>query len=150
MSKVILTKTKNSQESINDSISKILDKLDLPKNVDNLMIKPNLCYYWKYSTGYTTDPKVVSGIIDKTRSLYGSDVNIKIAEADATAMRVNHAFTMLDYRKLAKNKDVALINLSEGKTEKRKITINNKKTLQLLKTTPGMKVAPVFCQIYQQ
>jgi uncharacterized protein (DUF362 family) len=77
-----------------------------------VVIKPNLCYYWDSCSGYTTDPKVVAGIIDCVREQYGKDVDIKVAEADATAMRTKYAFPILGYTKLAEEKNVALFNLS--------------------------------------
>ena len=127
MNNVVLYRTSGSQESINQTLSEIFTKLEVPDVAERVVIKPNLCYYWKASTGYTTDPRIVAGIIDVLRSKYGQDITINIAEADATGMRVKHAYTMLDYRKLAEEKNVNLVNLSEGDSEKKEATINGKK-----------------------
>lgn len=122
---VSLIKVKNMNKDIKQSISKALDLINfrLDQNISSIIIKPNLCYYWKASTGYTTDPRVVGGIVDYLREVYG-DVTIKIAESDASAMRIKYAFKALDYEKLSANKNVDLFNLSEDKLEKKEVLIN--------------------------
>jgi len=96
-------------------------------SVNSVAIKPNLCYYWNAATGYTTDPIVVSGIIDYLRENFGSDVNIKIVEADASAMQTKYAFPILGYTKLAKEKKVELLDLSEDAIEEREVEVNGRK-----------------------
>lgn len=96
--------------------------------IGSIIIKPNLCYYWHASTGYTTDPNVVESLIDYLRGKLGN-VAIKIVEADATAMRTKHAFEMLGYTELAKEKGVELFNLSTDRIIERKIVVNNKEIL---------------------
>jgi uncharacterized protein (DUF362 family) len=100
----------------------ILDSLHLigyqfSKNVENVVIKPNLCYYWDYSTGQTTDPKFVGALINLIRDQTHPNVNISIVEADASAMKCRHAFKMLGYEKMARLHDVSLVNLSEDKRD---------------------------------
>lgn len=125
---VALIRTKSSQDSIRDSVSKILDFIDYKnkKTVNSVAIKPNLCYYWKSSTGYTTDPRVVSGVIDIVCEKYGNDIPIRIVESDATAMRTKHAFTLLDYRDLAVEQNVELFNLSNDNIIKEKVEVNGR------------------------
>jgi uncharacterized protein (DUF362 family) len=96
-------------------------------SVNSVAIKPNLCYYWNAATGYTTDPIVVSSIIDYLRENFGSDVNIKIVEADASAMQTKYAFPILGYTKLAKEKKVELLDLSEDAIEEREVEVNGRK-----------------------
>jgi len=112
---VALVGTKDSVEDIRGSISKALDliefKLDRP--VESVAIKPNLCYYWDAATGYTTDPRVVAAVIDIVRERCGESVDIKVVEADASAMRTKYAFPILRYEKLAEEKGVDLFNLSD-------------------------------------
>ena len=107
-----LVKT-SSGENLKDSISQALDLIDFKPSgpLRSVVVKPNLCYYWDASTGYTTDPRVVAGIIDYVRERFG-DVDIKVAEADASAMRTKYAFPVLRYDKLAEEKNVELFNLS--------------------------------------
>jgi len=125
---VSLVRTNSSGDEIKNSISKALDlidfKLDVP--VKSVAIKANLCYYWNASTGYTTDPRVVAGIIDHVRERYGADTNIQVVEADATAMRTKHAFRVLGYEKLAKEKKVELFNLSNDTIVEKKVRVNQR------------------------
>jgi len=112
---VSLVRTQGSLESIKASISEALNLINfsLDGSIETVAIKPNLCYYWDAATGQTTDPQVISGVIDFVREKCGEDVDIKVVEADASAMRTKYAFTVLGYEKLAKEKDVQLFNLSE-------------------------------------
>lgn len=112
----------NLKDSIHESIKLI--GYDFDRKIDSVLIKPNMCYYWKASTGYTTDPNVVGAIIDIIRDNY-DDILIKIIESDASAMRVKHAFKALDYEKLCKDKNVEFVNLSEVEYESVEFSINN-------------------------
>ncbi|MGD8506059.1 MAG: DUF362 domain-containing protein [Candidatus Bathyarchaeota archaeon] len=124
---VSLVQTQNSRE-LKDSIAEALNLIGFkpPNNVKTVAIKVNLCYYWKASTGYTTDPLMVSNLIDYIRESYRNNVEIKVVEADATAMRTKYAFKILGYEKLAKEKKVELINLSEDVIEEKKIQVRDR------------------------
>lgn len=89
-----------------------LISFDFNKEFRKIAIKPNLCYYWKSSTGETTDPKVVEAIIDVFKTNCNTD-EIFIVESDATVMSTKYAFKMLDYENLARRKGAKLINLCE-------------------------------------
>lgn len=123
-----LVKSRSSVDGIKESISQALDLIDFkPKDlVKNVDIKVNLCYYWQAATGYTTDPRVVAGLIDCVRERCGNDVRIRVVEADASAMRTKHAFPMLGYEKLAKEKKVELFNLSNGEILQEKVNVNGR------------------------
>jgi len=126
---VALVRLPNSKDEIRDSVSKVLDIIDYKnKNpVNSVAIKPNLCYYWKADTGYTTDPRVVAGVIDNVREIYGKDIPIRVVESDATAMRTKYAFTILGYRQLADEKNVELFNLSKDKIVEKEVEVNGRK-----------------------
>lgn len=117
------------QDGIGEAVSRALDTLnyDFSNKPDLIVIKPNLCYYWDYSTGETTDPRVVSAIIDWVRVRIHKDVCILVAEADASAMRTKYAFRMLGYEKLGQEKDVKLVNLSEGEIVDREVFVSAEK-----------------------
>jgi len=123
---VSLVRAEGSEEGIRASIYKALELIDFKLNrpVRSVAIKPNLCYYWDASTGCTTDPRVVSGIIEWIREKTSVNTDIKVVESDATAMRTNLAFLMLGYEKLAEEKKVKLFNLSTDSTVDRKISVN--------------------------
>jgi uncharacterized protein (DUF362 family) len=113
---------------INKSIGEALDLLDLKPvgSVNCVDLKVNLCYYWPAATGNTTDARVVAGVIDWVRERHGSDINIRIVEADGTGMRTKYAFTMLGYEKLANEKKVELFNLSTDTIEEKKVSVNGR------------------------
>ena len=80
MSEVSLVKTSDGIMEYKKSIKTAIDKINFfgDEKIKNIVIKPNLCYYWDYSTGNTTDPQFVSAVIDCIRDLYKSDVKISI------------------------------------------------------------------------
>jgi len=125
---VSIVRTSEQAQEINSSITKSLDLIgfQLSKTVKSVVIKPNLCYYWDASTGYTTDPRIVSGIIDYVREKCGEDVEIKVAEADASAMRTKHVFPVLGYDKLAKEKKVELFNLCDDVLVDKTVHVNGR------------------------
>ena len=125
---VSLVRAQSSVEEIKNSISEALDLIDFQPNdpVKSVAIKPNLCYYWDAATGYTTDPRVVAGVIDCVRERYGVDLDIKVVEADASAMRTKYAFPVLGYEKLAEEKKVELFNLSNDGLEEKTVHVNHR------------------------
>jgi len=130
MSKLSVVKIKEfSIPEIELAVEKALDSIECDKiiNAKTILIKPNLCYYWDYSTGETTDPRVVSSIIDWVRKKGDKDIKIFVVEADASAMKTKYAFKMLGYDKLCMEKKVDLINLSEGDIIKEDAVVNGEK-----------------------
>lgn len=152
---VSLVRTDDARDEIVSCISEALDLINFRTNfsVRSVAIKPNLCYYWDAATGQTTDPRVVAGVIDFVRERYGMDVEIKIVEADATAMRTKYAFPMLGYEKMAKRKNVELFNLSKDKIVTKKVKVNQQELAfkipeSLLKANlfinvPKLKLMPI-------
>jgi len=140
--------------NIKEATYRALDLLNYKPsgNIKHVIIKPNLCYYWDYSTGETTDPRLVSSIIDYVREKWNEKAEIIIIESDASAMRVKHVFKMLGYEALAEEKSVGLINLSEEEKCEKEVTVKEHKfTLPLPKcifnsdfliNVPKLKVGP--------
>jgi len=108
-----------NEYGIRKAVYEVLDSLNYcpVKTPKNVSIKVNLCYYWHYSTGETTDPRVVSSVIDYIRERWNNKASIYIVESDATAVRMKHAFKMLGYEHLAAQKGVYLSNLSEDPSQ---------------------------------
>jgi uncharacterized protein (DUF362 family) len=143
-----------NEESIKDTVYRALDLINFkpPTNIKSVLIKPNLCYYWDYSTGETTDPRVVASIIDYIRERGNCKARIKIIESDASAMRAEHAFRMLGYEALAKEKSVELVNLSADEAYEKDVMVrrhNFTLTLshsifdcELFVNVPKLKVGP--------
>lgn len=138
MSLVSLVKiSKDSQFPMKQAISQSLGLIDysFDKNVKKVVIKPNLCYYWDCSTGQTTEPQFVAELIDLIRQQTSVDVDIAIVESDASAMRCKYAFRMLGFEKLAQEKNVRLVNLSEDVSDSVDVSCNgNNYNFQIPKT----------------
>jgi uncharacterized protein (DUF362 family) len=104
----------SKHDKLTDSVTEALELINFKfnKEPEKIAIKPNMCYYWKSTTGETTNPLLVETIIDILRTKF-SNPDISIVEADATAMTAKHAFRALGYEKLAAKKKVKLLNLLE-------------------------------------
>ena len=113
----------NVKNAIEDSLNLI--DYQFEKNIQKIVIKPNMCYYWDYSTGQTTDPKFVAATIKMLREKISPEVDISIIESDASAMKCKYAFKFLGYEKIAKQYDVNLVNLSEMEAEPVKVKVRN-------------------------
>jgi uncharacterized protein (DUF362 family) len=129
MSSVSFVKSSSaSLDSIKQGISQSLDLIDYQFNpaFQRVVIKPNMCYYLDCSTGETTDPKFVGAFIDLLREKINENLDISIVESDASAMKCKYAFRMLGYEKLAKEKNVQLLNLSEEESDDVSVGCNGK------------------------
>lgn len=106
-------------DSFQRAIERSLDliQFNFKRKPKKVAIKPNLCYYFDYSTGETTDPKFVSALINVLRKRLSSNLEIFVVESDASAMRCNYAFKILGYEKMAKKKGVKLVNLSKERNK---------------------------------
>ena len=120
---VKIEKEDEIRKGIQDSLDLIQCKL--PTNIRNVAIKPNMCYYWDYTTGQTTDPKFVAALIELIHDQISPDVNISIVESDASAVKCKYAFKFLGYEKIAKQYAVKLVNLSEVETEPVTLKVNS-------------------------
>jgi uncharacterized protein (DUF362 family) len=119
MSMVSFVKIRNgTTNSFKDAIKESLDLINysFPTGIQKVVIKPNMCYYWDYSTGQTTDPRFVAAVVDILREKT-SATDIAIVESDASAMKCKYAFRFLGYEKLFQDNAARLVNLSEEKSE---------------------------------
>jgi len=113
----------NVKNAIEDSLNLI--DYQFEKNIQEIVIKPNMCYYWDYSTGQTTDPKFVAATIEMLREKISPDLTISIVESDASAMKCKYVFRFLGYEKIANQYNVKLVNLSKVETEPVKVKVGN-------------------------
>lgn len=111
---------KDTIRSFKQAIASSLDLIeyDFPASVQNIVIKPNMCYYWDHTTGETTDPRFVAALAEVIRENVSSRTKISVVESDASAMKCKYAFQFLGYNKLAHDYDLNLVNLTadESKT----------------------------------
>ncbi len=117
MSLVSFVRTKNCEpEAVKQAIKESLDliKFDFGRKSKKIVIKPNMCYYYHPSTGEVTDPRFVGALIDVFRE--NTDASeFFVVESDASAMKCKNAFSMLGYNKMATEKKVNMVNLTEEK-----------------------------------
>ncbi|MEM3551916.1 MAG: DUF362 domain-containing protein [Candidatus Bathyarchaeia archaeon] len=118
-------KSRNT-DSIKEAVKEALRLIDYSLSKANkIVIKPNMCYYWDWSTGQTTDPVFVAALINMFREEISRDVEISIIESDASAMKCKYAFKYLGYERLAKDYGVNLVNLSEVEAEKASVRVGS-------------------------
>lgn len=142
------------QGGIADAVYRALNLLDYSPHTcpQTVAIKPNLRFYWDYSTGETTDPRVVAALIDYVRERWNPQARIAVVETDASSMRTRHAFPMLGYDHLAREKGVELVNLSEDEMLEQEVSVDSRaislplpRTLHevdLFISCPKLKVGP--------
>ncbi len=125
-----------SPDHVKEAIQNSLDLIEFGSSncLRKVVIKPNMCYYWDFSTGYTTDPKFVGAIVEVIRDISPTS-EISIVEADASAMKCRYAFKMLGYEKLAHEYSVNLVNLAEDKTENVQVSVGGHEFNLLLPNT---------------
>lgn len=142
-----LVKFDEQRFSLRQAIEKSLDLIDFQfnKNTRKIVIKPNLCYYWDYSTGETTDPRFVRELVDILRDYISSNVEISVVESDASAMKCKYAFRMLGYLEMTKEKKVGLVNLTNDKADKASVRVKGKTYEFLLPRT--IKEADIIVNI---
>ena len=127
MSLVSLVKVRKN--NFREAILRALTLIDyeFQRNIKNIVIKPNMCYYWDCSTGQTTDPRYIGALIDIIRQQTSPGTKISIVEADASAMKCKYAFKFLGYEKLAREYDVGLVNLSEEESDPMLVTVDGQR-----------------------
>jgi len=130
LSLVSFVKVQGQGSQVRQAIPNSLNLIEytFPKDIMSVVIKPNMCYYWDYSTGQTTDPKFVAALIDVIRDQVSPDVNVSIVESDASAMKCRYAFKMLGYEKMAqRHKNIRLVNLSEEDGERIEVIVGDER-----------------------
>ncbi len=127
VSLVSLVRSENAN-NLRQDIQRSLDliRFRLPRGVHKVAIKPNLCYYWDYSTGETTDPTFVSALIEVMQENLPPDAEFSIVESDASAMKCKYSFRMLGYDQMAAEKKARLVNLTNDETQTLKVQVKNK------------------------
>jgi len=129
MTLISFSKIKRSTvNSMKNSISEALELIhfSFEREIKNVVIKPNLCYYWDYSTGQTTDPRFVAALVTLIREKTSHDTCVSVVESDASAMKCKQVFRMLGYERLSQEYDFNLVNLSEETYDPVKETVLGK------------------------
>ena len=96
---------------------------NLERAFRKVTIKPNMCCYSDWSTGETTDPRIVAELIDFLRGSVTTDLQINVVESDASAMKLKYSSKILGYEKMCKEKAVPLVNLTDEHNEEAKAEV---------------------------
>jgi len=124
MSLVSLVKADSSsafKKAIERSLSLI--GFHFPEGLQRIAVKPNMCLFMDYSTGQTTDPKIVAALIDCIREKASRELDISIVESDTEARKFEHVSTFLGYKKMSQEERVALVNLSEDRSQEVEVKV---------------------------
>lgn len=90
------------------------------KRIENICIKINLCDYRAAESGATTDPYLLSCLIEILIKKF-NPLKIRVLENDATSVEAESLFTLLGFRPIAGKYGVELINASKDKWIKKSI-----------------------------
>jgi uncharacterized protein (DUF362 family) len=145
---VSIQKTRGfEQHDIKKTVYQALESLHFePVNIpEKVCVKVNLCYYWDYSTGMTTDRRVVSSTIDYIRERWNKEAEISLVESDASAVQMKYAFKMLGYQELAEEKSVRLCNLSEDSSHS--VTVSSGAHTYTFEVPETVSTSDVFISI---
>jgi len=77
---------------------------------DRVILKPNLCAYMKATSGGTTDPNLLLGIVEEVKKITN---DVMIAESDSLEKRASQAFSFCGYRDVLHGTGVKFVDLSK-------------------------------------
>lgn len=121
-----------------EPVFRALDLINYEKYLvcfDRVLIKVNFITTKTWDTGATTDPMVVEAIIRKIKKL---QVEIYVAESDATITNADRAFEATGMKKMCELNNVECLNLRHVK-DRVKIKIPNGETLKSI-TVPRIVI----------
>lgn len=108
----------------------VLGKLDLPRKVEHIVIKPNLCEYRRPETGAVSDPKMLASLLGALRKSYPKSI-ISIIENDATSVNADLIFKYLKLNELKENYSAEIVNIAHHKWLKKQIDGYIMKTIEV-------------------
>ncbi len=120
--------------NVKKAVQKATELIDarLSSELRTIVIKPDACYYWDYSTGQTTDPRFVAGLVGYLRDCVSSDSEIIVAESDTASRRCEDVLKFLGYGRLAAEKGLRLVNLGKEASEEVHVQVGDRKFSFLL------------------
>lgn len=149
MSLVSVAHVRKADDHLNlkEAIEKSFDLIGFrfSSDVQSIVVKPNMCCYSDYSTGITTDPKIIAALVDFLKESVSSDAQISIVESDASAMKFDYSTKILGYEKMSNEKSVELVNLTEDSAEEVRVQVANIFYTFLLPVT--IKSADLFINV---
>ena len=94
------------------NISWLLERSQIPKNLNNICIKPNLNDYRKWETASTCDPYILDALLKLLREQYPNS-KITILENDATGTNADNIFAFLGVDIVAKKYECKICNAAK-------------------------------------
>ncbi|RLG45861.1 MAG: hypothetical protein DRN81_00315 [Thermoproteota archaeon] len=94
------------------------------KKGDKVVIKINLCNFRDYTSGATTDPRVLGALVNHIKTVY-SPGELYVVESDATSMNADILFKWLGFEDMANEHGFKLVNLTKDAIDE--VTLNGRK-----------------------
>jgi len=114
--KVAISRDENPYVALRKALE-LIDAKNLISPEDKVLIKPNYVVAKHPSTGITTDPRIIDGIIDFLKDIGVNDITLGEGGADDT----DRAFDVVGARDIAKKHNIKLVNLNRDKIISQKI-----------------------------
>lgn len=111
---------KIKSNKLRESMEQLLQCIMLPRKVENIAIKINMCDFRLKETGATSDPLVVDGLLSALRKKYLNS-EIFLIENDATTALADVLFNYLGIIEIAKKHRAHTLNLSHDRWMKKEI-----------------------------
>ncbi|HDN01683.1 MAG TPA: DUF362 domain-containing protein [Candidatus Bathyarchaeota archaeon] len=105
--RVAIAKAKDPYEALNKAL-KLIEAEKLVNKEDKILIKPNYVVAKHPSTGVTTDPRVIDGLIMFLKNLGAS----RIVVGEGGAGDTERAFNVVGIREVTRKHNVELVNLN--------------------------------------
>ncbi len=94
-----------------------------PEGLQRIAVKPNMCLFMDYSTGQTTDPRIVAALIDCIREKASRELEISLVGSDTETRKFEHVSAYLGYKRVSREKRVELVNLSEDRSQEMEVKV---------------------------
>jgi uncharacterized protein (DUF362 family) len=94
-----------------DKISWLLERTNLPKNIDEICIKANLNDYRSWETGSTCDPYILDALLSTLRTRF-ADASLTLLENNNTSVNADNIFGYLGIDSVAKKYGCVCVNAS--------------------------------------
>jgi uncharacterized protein (DUF362 family) len=114
--KVAISRDENPYVALRKALE-LIDAKNLISPEDKVLIKPNYVVAKHPSTGITTDPRIIDGIIDFLKDIGVNDITLGEGGADDT----DRAFDVVGARDIAKKHNIKLVNLNRDRIISQKI-----------------------------
>ena len=118
-SNIYAVKIKN--EDLYSAMNNLVEALPFPEEAKCIGIKLNLCNYRTWESGATSDPAVVSSLLEILRDKYPNS-KILLLENNATETLADNLFPYLGYDIIAEKYDCTLINVAHEEYIEKKIS----------------------------